>query len=339
MRKLKFLVLTDHRGHCDQNSLYALTRQLAADERTAFVFVASRGDERNAAFFAGELTTSLFGLTAEEHFRFDASGNQFITSDDQLKYGETDVVWLRLPPPADRVLFAHLAAHAPATPPDEMPVIINDPAGILETGSKAFLHHFPGFTAPVRRMQSKLDVQGFAELHPIVLKPLQEYGGRGLVRIMDGKAEVGGAEFSLEEWLETAQQNIEAGYYLGMKYLKNVSRGDKRVLVVNGKIMGASLRLPAPGQWLCNVSQGGTSVPAETTPEEETMIAAVTSVLLEKGIVIFGADMLMDDDGKRVLSELNTNSIGGFLQAEAQTGRPVLQQTINGIYDYLNGRL
>lgn len=339
MRKQKFLILTDHSGHSEHNSLYALTRKLVTDERTAFVFVASRGDERNNPFFTGELTSPLFGLTAKEGFDFDPLGTEWKTSEDTMQYTEADVVWLRLPPPADQDFFAHLTSFAPADATKEVPVVINNPAGILETGSKAFLHHFPDFTAAVRRVQSKLEVQGFADKHPIVLKPLQEYGGRGLVRIMNGKAEVDGQVYPLEEWLATANEEIEAGNYLAMKYLKNVSQGDKRILVVNGKILGASLRIPAPGNWLCNVSQGGTSVPAEIVPEEDEMIAVIAHVLLEKGIVIFGADTLMDDDEKRVLSELNTNSIGGFPQAEIQTGRPVLQQTIDGIYSYLTGRL
>ncbi|SEQ64472.1 ATP-grasp domain-containing protein [Neolewinella agarilytica] len=347
MRKYQFLILTDHRGHSDQNSLYALTRKLAKDPRTAFVFVASRGDERNRAFFAGELKAPLFGCEASEHFNYDPSGDQFCGEDRQFTAAEADVIWLRLPPPADEAFFARLSSIVPAhsagsvttDAPSSGPVIINNPAGILETGSKAFLHNFPGFTAAVRRVQSKLEVQRFAAQHPIVLKPLQEYGGRGLVRIMNGTAEVNGHSFPLDDWLESATNDLEAGNYLAMKYLKNVSAGDKRILVVNGQILGASLRLPAPGQWLCNVAQGGSSVPAEASPEEKEMIAAIAPVLLKKGIVIFGADTLMDDDGKRVLSELNTNSIGGFPQAEAQTGRPILQQTINGIYEYLNERL
>jgi glutathione synthase len=334
MRKLKFLILTDHSGHSDQNSLYALTRTLAADSRTAFAFVASRSDARNAAFFSGELAAPVFGLTATAAFSFDPSGQQFTTSEDSMMFTEADVVWLRLPPPADRSFFAQLTAFAPAT----APTIINAPAGILETGNKAFLCHFPDFTATVRRVQSKLEVQGLARQHAIVLKPLEEYGGRGLVKIMNGLAEVDGVERPLNQWLETAEAEISAGNYLAMKYLGRVSEGDKRILVVNGKILGASLRIPAPGQWLCNVSQGGTSVVAEVSPEEEAMIAAVAPVLLEKGVVIFGADTLTDDDGTRVLSELNTNSIGGFPQAEAQTGRPVLQQTINEIYHYLESR-
>ena len=339
MKALKFLILTDHSGHSDQNSLYSLTQRLAADERTQFVFVASRGDKRNDAFFTGNLKAPLFGLKAQADFSFDPTFTQFQSSRQKMHLAEADAVWLRLPPPADRSFFAALTDFAPASAPEKGPILINHPHGILETGSKAFLCHFPDYTAAVRRVQSKLEVQNFAEQHPIVLKPLEEYGGRGLVRIMDGSAEEGQAKLPLTEWLDNAAEAIEGGKYLAMKYLKNVSEGDKRILVVNGKILGASLRIPAPGQWLCNVSQGGTSIPADVTPEEEAIIATVAPVLLKKGIVIFGADTLTDDDGKRVLSELNTNSIGGFPQAEAQTGRPILQQTINEIYNYLQARI
>jgi glutathione synthase len=340
---MHFLILTDHTGHSDQNSLYALIRKLRSDSRTHGIMVASKGDPRNDRFFTGELDSPVYGVLVgrETDFRYDTTGQQFQEATTSTKLGAQDVVWLRLPPPADGALFARLTSFVPAPALKEgpwshkKPVFINDPEGIVETGSKDFLHHFLDFTAPVRRMQSADDLREFASLYPIVLKPLQEYGGRGLVKVSNGMAEVDGQEFPLDTWLSAADPTA----YLGMKFLKNVGQGDKRILVVNGKILGASLRLPAPGQWLCNVARGGTSVVAEVAPEEEAMIAAVAPVLLNKGIVIFGADTLVDDNGKRVLSELNTNSIGGFPQAEAQTGRPILQQTINGIYDYLEERL
>lgn len=334
---MKFLILTDHRGHSDQNSLYALVLKLSDDPRTTGIIVASKGDTRNDRFFAGEMQATIHGLRVAEAtgFQFDASGRQYTEGTAATRLGEQDAVWLRLPPPADADFFARLTSFAPAAAHKKAPVFINNPNGILETGSKDFLHHFSDYTAPVRRMQSTDDLRAFASLYPIVLKPLQEYGGRGLVKVSNGMAEVDGAEIPFESWLSTADPKA----YLGMKFLKNVGQGDKRILVVNGEILGASLRIPAPGQWLCNVARGGTSVVAAVAPEEEEMIAAVAPVLLDKGIVIFGADTLVDDDGKRVLSELNTNSIGGFPQAEAQTGRPILQQTINGIYDYLEDRL
>ncbi|OAV44941.1 RimK family alpha-L-glutamate ligase [Lewinella sp. 4G2] len=339
MKALNFLILTDHRGHSDQNSLYALTQQLVKDARTAAAFVASRGDARNAAFFAGDLSAPIYGLVASQAFSQATAAEEFLTSQATSQYAEADVIWLRLPPPADRGFFAALSSFAPASAPKKAPVIINNPEGIIETGSKAFLQHFTAFTAPIWSVTSGSQIQELSEQHALVLKPLREYGGRGLVRILEGFAEEEGLKIPLGEWLEKANSTITSGAYLAMKYLKNVSAGDKRILVVNGRILGASVRVPAPGQWLCNVSQGGTSLAADIAPEEEKMIAAVAPVLLNKGVVIFGADTLVDDDGKRVLSELNTNSIGGFPQAEAQSGRPVLQQTINGIYDYLAARL
>ncbi|MTB49536.1 RimK family alpha-L-glutamate ligase [Lewinella sp. W8] len=340
MSKRQFLVLTDHRGHSPENSLYALLRTLAGDDRTAGISVASRGDARNATFFAGQ-PAPLYGLKADTDFAFETTD---WSEGKLLADWETfDVVWLRLPPPADPAFFAFLTSMAPAPAEPSIPFhytprspkIINDPTGILETGSKEFLLHFPNFTPAVRRVKTTSEVQAFADERPIVLKPLRDYGGRGLVKISGQEVEWDGETMTLASFLDAARTRIEAGHYLAMEYLSRVTEGDKRILVVNGQILGASLRLPPPGEWLCNVARGGRSVPAEVTPEERDMIAAISPKLKEKGIVIYGADTLMNDDGIRVLSELNTNSIGGFPQAEAQSGRPVLQQTINGIYDFL----
>ena len=116
--------------------------------------------------------------------------------------------------------------------------------------------------------------------------------------------------------------------------MKNVTQGDKRILVVGGQIMAASLRLPAENSWLCNVAQGGTSVTAQLETEEEAIIKTISPRLEAEGIFIFGADTLVDDDGKRILSEVNTLSIGGFPQAEKQTGRPIVRETINKIVNH-----
>lgn len=335
----RFLLLTDHRGHSVQNSLYALARTLAADPRTGTVYVASRGTVGNAAFFSGEVTAPLRALLVDADFHHTADHQRWEQPPHFVDLAGTDAVWLRLPPPADERLFLLLADYVDAgdgyAPTAGRRLrIINDPRGILRTGNKAFLLSFPAFTPPVRRVQTKEQVRTFAAAHPLVLKPLTEYGGRGLVRVEDDGVETEGRRYPLEEWLDQ-QADID---YLAMKFLRNVTAGDKRILVVNGRILGASLRVPAAGEWLCNVSRGGTSLPATVTPEEEAMVAAIAPQLLDEGILICGFDTLTDDDGRRVLSEINTNSVGGFPQAEAQTGRPVLQQTIDELFAYLAHR-
>ena len=121
-----------------------------------------------------------------------------------------------------------------------------------------------------------------------------------------------------------------------MKFLKNVQQGDKRILVVNGQILASSLRLPAEGSWLCNIAQGGTSIPSTVTDKEIQIIKEISPKLSEKGIVFFGADTLVDDQNERVLSEINTLSIGGFPQTEIQTGMPIVQMAIDNMINYIN---
>jgi glutathione synthase len=177
-----------------------------------------------------------------------------------------------------------------------------------------------------------------AQKYSIVLKPLKEYGGKGILRINGEILDDGIKQYATDQYLENMAERIEEEGYLSMKFLKNVSQGDKRILVVNGEILAASLRLPAQDSWLCNVSQGGTSVATEVTEEEIEIIARINPSLRDLGILIYGADTLVEDDGKRVLSEVNTLSIGGFPQAEVQTGKPIIKTLINKIFEYADER-
>ena len=320
MTPLSFLVLTDHRGHSDQNSLYALVNTLRQDARCRYVDVASRGNPQNAEFF-NAAGSQVQGCRVKGGFVYQPEGGQFTRNNIPLDVGGYDVVWLRLPHPVPQSFLDGLVGGETqdvASLPGRL--VVNDPVGIVETGDKSFLTRFPEWTPPVRLVHTADDIRDFARRHPLVLKPLRAYGGQGIVRV-DGPNDLP-SDLDLTE------------PYLAMKFLKNVSEGDKRILVVNGRILAASLRLPAPGQWLCNVAQGGTSIGADIEPEEHAMIEAIAPELLRRGICFCGVDTLLNDAGKRVLSELNTLSIGGFPQAETQSGRPVVQQAIDELFNY-----
>ena len=124
--------------------------------------------------------------------------------------------------------------------------------------------------------------------------------------------------------------------YLAVKFLKNVKQGDKRIVVVNGEIIGASLRLPAKDSWICNVSMGGTSNYTEVEPEEEEIVKLINPILTDMGIVMYGVDTLVNDDGKRVLSEINTTSIGGVPQIAAIRKQPLVEKAVDLIWTYYN---
>ena len=157
---------------------------------------------------------------------------------------------------------------------------------------------------------SKEDVLQFSNQFAIVLKPLREFGGKGLLKISGHSINDGQRDFDLHEYLEMLAPEIEQHGYLAMKYLKNVTQGDKRLVVVAGEILASTLRLPPEDSWLCNVAQGGIAVAAEADEQEIKIVKKIQPNLKKNGILMYGVDTLADDDGKRVLSEINALSIG-----------------------------
>ena len=125
---------------------------------------------------------------------------------------------------------------------------------------------------------------------------------------------------------------------LAMTFLKNVTMGDKRTIVVNHQILGSALRLPAPGSWMCNVAQGGHAEVAEPDEEEHIIERTLTPMLHRKGVIMYGFDTLVGDDGRRVLSEINSLSIGGLVPLQALTGRPVLRNAARLLWDHVEGK-
>ncbi len=327
MRPLKMLVLTDHTQHSKENSLYPLVHAMRQHPCCAQLDVATRGQEINDFFFKKHLVKPLFVNRVDADFAFHPKGLFFKRNLSRRSIFDYDVVWLRMPPPLSNEFLGFLIQEFSST------LFINDPAGIYETGSKEFLTRFPELCPPMQICRSVEDIIAFKNRFPIVLKPFREYGGKGIVRIDGDKVWEGKTEMELEGFLQKSdRKNLE---YLGVKFLKNVTRGDKRIIVVAGKIMGASLRLPAEDSWLCNVAMGGSSGFAEADENEVKIIDRIHPVLSKMGIVMYGVDTLVDDDGRRVLSEINTTSIGGLPQIAKLTGKPLLKEAADLIWNYI----
>ncbi len=327
MKQYKMLVLTDHRNHSAENSLYPLVHALRGHPSCAQIDVATRGESLNDSFFDKYLTNKLNVIRVEEDFGFHPNGRAFNKNKKEELVGSYDVIWLRMPPPLSKAFLVFLKEKFSNV------LILNDPIGIFETGSKEFLMNFQEWCPPMQLCFSLEDIIRFKSKFPIVLKPFREYGGKGIVRIDGEKVWEGKEEMTFDQFVEKLQGQTIA--YLGVKFLKNVGQGDKRIVVVNGEIMGASLRLPPKDSWICNVSMGGQSNPSEADEEEQEIVAHINPLLKEKGIIMYGVDTLVNDNGRRVLSEINTTSIGGLPQIAQLTGKPLLQRASELIWNYI----
>lgn len=327
MQEFKILILTNHSGHSTENSLYSLALGMQKHASCERVDIASEGNEENDVFFGKHDPKEIFVTSVDEKFEFRNGENFQKEKLVKVLVERYDVIWLRMPPPLSQE-FLNFLIHEFSDK-----IIINEPRGIHIAGSKEFLINFSELSAPLQICRDMESIISFKKRFPIVLKPFRDYGGKGIVRIDGDKVWEGKQEISFDDFSKKNEgKELE---YLGVKFLKNVSQGDKRIIVVNGEIIGASLRMPADGSWICNVAQGGSSQLSDVDEAERKIVETINPHLAKMGIIMYGVDTLMGDDGVRVLSEINTTSIGGVTQIAQQTGKPLVEKTVDLICKYI----
>ena len=330
MKKFNILILTDHLTHSNANSIYEMSAALRAHPAVGRLHLASRGNEANRGFFYHFDTSELEVWSMREGISYEKGLKGLTEKTVRVDARYYDVVWLRLPRPIPSGFFSFLTHHINERR------IINRPSGIVETSNKKFLLQIPELCPPIAFCDSMEVIHELHNAHPIVLKPVESYGGKGVIRVEQGKVYESTQQIPLEDYQPVLENQIKNhGGYLAMRYLKNVGQGDKRIVVVNGEIVGAALRLPPQGSWICNASQGGSSIFAEPDEQERWMIERLNEELLPRGIAMYGIDTLVGDDGRRTLSEVNTLSIGGVKQMAELSGLPLVKRSADLLVNYI----
>ena len=321
------LVVTDHSTHFATNSLYELALALAVDQRNKNVWVCSRGIVANNDFFKGIPDVPIYATLINDAFAFHPEGRFLHQSSVRIDRQHIDAILVRMPQPLDKIFLQSLEM---LIPPER---IINSPAGTIETSSKAFLLDIAHLCPSPSLCFTLSDAIALSHRQEIVLKPLYSYGGMGIARLSTQFYWEGDKRYPASMISTFLTDNDFP--MLAMKYLPNVTFGDKRTIVVNQQMVGSALRLPAANSWICNVAQGGHAILAQPDEEELNIESQLTPLLFEKGVIMYGFDTLVGDDGLRVLSEINTLSIGGLSPMEQLSGKPILKRTAELLWDYI----
>lgn len=325
--RYNLLVVTDHSAHSASNSLYELALALHADKRNRKVWVCSRGIALNNDFFRSKRGAPVYVTEVKRNFAFDPGGAYLHENLERLQMEDVNVILIRMPQPLDKTFLLSLRHFVPKGN------VINDPTGTIETSSKEFLLSVAHLCPSPQMCYSIQDAIEMSHQHEIVLKPLYSYGGIGILRLSPRYFWRGSQRFDVDE----IHKILPGDHFpmLAMRYLHNVSFGDKRTIVVNRQVVGSALRMPPPDSWICNVAQGGHALIAQADEEEMKIESELTPLLFEKGVIIYGFDTLVDDNGLRVLSEINTLSIGGMGPMEELSGKPVVKQAASLLWDYV----
>jgi glutathione synthase len=212
---------------------------------------------------------------------------------------EMDVVLMRQDPPFDMAYITathFLEVIHPAT------LVVNNPAEVRNAPEKLFVTGFPGLQPPTLITSDPDAIDDFRARHgDMVLKPLHGGGGSGVVRL---KADDPNLDALLELHAMISREQV-----IAQKFVPAVSKGDKRVLLVDGEPVGAINRIPASGQVRSNLAKGGRAEAVELTPRDLDICRIIGPELKRRGLLFVGIDVIGD-----YLTEINVTSPTGAQQ-------------------------
>ena len=229
-------------------------------------------------------------------------GNHFELGREQLvNLNDFDVVWLRQDPPFDMgyITYTHILDRLG---PDTL--VVNDPFWVRNYPEKLLVLDFPDLTPPTVIARDIEVLKEFKNKHQdIIIKPLYGNGGAGVFRLGPDDKNIS----SLHELFS----GINNEPLIAQKFLPDVSKGDKRVILVDGTPVGAINRVPAQGETRSNMHVGGRPEKIELSKRDLEICAKIGPLLKEKGQIFVGIDVI-----GHWLTEINVTSPTGIQELE-----------------------
>ncbi|WP_019996248.1 glutathione synthase [Aureimonas ureilytica] len=219
-----------------------------------------------------------------------------------------DVVLLRQDPPFDMnyITSTHILERIhPKT------LVVNDPAWVRNMPEKIFVTEFSDLMPETIITKDPAEIAAFrAEFGEIVLKPLYGNGGAGVFHLTKD-------DRNLSSFLETFALLFREPF-IAQRYLKDVRKGDKRVILIDGEPVGAINRVPSETDARSNMHVGGRAEPTELTPREREICERIGPKLKERGQVFVGIDVIGD-----YLTEINVTSPTGIREVKRFGGADI----------------
>lgn len=297
--RLKVAVQMDHISSINiaGDSAFAMMLEAQARGHALFHYTPDR-----LAMNGNTVTASLEPVTVR-----DEKGNHFTLGERKLTdLSEMDVVLMRQDPPFD---MAYVAATHMLEKIHPKTLVVNDPASVRNAPEKLFVTEFPDLMPETLITRDRAAIDAFrAEHGDIVMKPLFGHGGAAVFRITADDLNYG----SLYDFFAATFREP----WVIQRFLPEVSKGDKRILLVDGEFAGAVNRVPQEGDLRSNMVRGGAAREADLTPREREICARLGPALREKGLILVGIDVI---DG--YLTEINVTAPTG-IRAVARLGGP-----------------
>jgi len=224
-----------------------------------------------------------------------------------------DIILMRKDPPfnLEYIYTTYLLENAEA----QGVRVINKPQSLRDANEKFFTTRFSELCPPTLVTRDiALAKQFYEEHHDVVCKPLDAMGGASILHLKypDENASVA---FEMISYNGTRMMVVQ-------KYIPEIKKGDKRILMIDGKpISHALARVPAQGELRGNLVAGATGVVQPLSERDKFICSKVGPTLRDKGLYFVGLDIIGD-----FLTEINVTSPTCIREIDAQAGTNIAGQ-------------
>jgi len=201
--------------------------------------------------------------------------------------------------------------------------VINKPASLRAWNEKLGALRYSHLMAPTIVASKVNDLINFAKTNEdVVVKPLGGKGGQGVIRVTKDSPAI---RAMIE--LITSQEQLPV---MMQKFIPEVEKGDKRIIIVDGEPLGSINRIPQNGDFRSNLAMGGKAEKSELTFNEKKICNELSNHLKDEGLFFVGIDVI-----NGMLSEINVTSPTGLKEIEKLSNKLIADQAINKLLNNL----
>lgn len=223
---------------------------------------------------------------------------------------ELDSIFMRKDPPLNLEMIDHLEIVREKT------FIINDPIGMVKASNKLYNLNFPEVIPEThvsrdpKRLRIVVDEFGGY----MIMKPYAAHGGHGVIKVSTRDEE--NLDSLLQFYVDRLLPYGQRKSVIVQEFLSASSHGDKRILLLDGEVLGAMRRIPKKGDIRANIHVGAAFLPCDISAEDLKIIEILKPKLKADGLYFAGIDVIADK-----LIEINVISPGGIPRINALTGQ------------------
>ena len=266
-------------------------------------------EPQNISFLNGKV------IALCKHIKINYGKKKFFTSLKTINFNlvNSKVILIRNDPPFDnRYLYTtFLLNHI-----SKKVKIINHPFAVRNISEKLFSINFLKFMPPTLISENLIEIRNFFKKYKsVVAKPINGFSGNNVILLKD---------FNLKKIKKLLKTH---NHLFFQKFLPGVSKGDKRIFIIKGKIAGAISRVPKKGSILSNMSKGAKAKLTKLTNKEITASKEIGRLLIKNNIYFAGIDFVQE----KLIGDINVTSPTGLAVYKDLSGINLAKQFWNNI--------